>query len=83
MKIKNIPTRVFETGDKVLTGSGKGVVIYDELEDYDPSGFDDPVKAAEQAVYQQGVFVRMLEETNNIQIGDELAMNRDVLILEG
>jgi hypothetical protein len=32
MKIIDLPTRLFETGDRVLTPEGPGTVIHDELE---------------------------------------------------
>jgi len=32
MKIIDLPTRLFEAGDRVLTPEGKGTVVHDELE---------------------------------------------------
>jgi hypothetical protein len=57
MKIINIPTPVYETGDRVLTDKGKATVIHDELEDFDTEG--DPEQRAYQAFMQNTVIVRL------------------------
>ena len=83
MKVAFIPVRIYETGDIIRIGDGRMQVVYDELEgveeDIQKLG---PDKVADLCIYRNGITVRYLEETCNHQVGDEIVIDRDSLILE-
>jgi hypothetical protein len=83
MKVVTIPVRVYETGDIIKTSDGRMQVVYDELEGVEEDILKlGPDKVADLCIYRNGITVRYLEETCNHQVGDEVVIDRDHIILE-
>jgi hypothetical protein len=59
MKIINLPTRVFETGDRILTDMGPATVVHDELEGI---SLDDVAYCSEHSFERDAIIVRLDEE---------------------
>jgi hypothetical protein len=76
MKIIDLPTRLFETGDRVGTPSGPATVLHDELEGIDGhhAGPDSRKEIAEQSFMRDAVIVRLdkpLDGREDMELGRE------------
>jgi hypothetical protein len=77
MKIVKLPTRVFETGDRVLTPQGKATVVHDELENIENDMLFEDI--AEDSHLRDAVIIK-LDEPCSGESRMELELNRNDLV---
>lgn len=85
MKIIKVPTRVFEIGERAYAPEGWVTVVHDELEgilEDQQRNRQTNDEIAKLSVYRKGVVVKLEEETSNNDVGDEITVDRDMLIPE-